>query len=88
MIRQWQEISSKQVRFNRTYNPDFLTISKGYRIPAKRVDKREDLESSISEMLESEGPFLLEIMIDKEGNVLPMVEPGASVSEVTLTYKH
>lgn len=89
MVRQWQEMFFKG-RYASTEldNPDFLTIAKGYRIPAKRVDKREDLESSISEMLESEGPFLLEIMIDKEGNVLPMVEPGASVSEVTLTYKH
>jgi len=38
-------------------------------------------------MLETNGPYLLEIKIDKEANVLPMIEPGASVSEVTLTYK-
>lgn len=89
MVRQWQEMFFKG-RYASTEldNPDFLTIAKGYRIPAKRIDKREDLESSISEMLQSDGPFILEITIDKEGNVLPMVEPGASVSEVTLTYKH
>ncbi len=38
-------------------------------------------------MLSSEGPFILDISIEKEANVLPMVEPGASVSEVTLNYK-
>ncbi|NMC37066.1 MAG: biosynthetic-type acetolactate synthase large subunit [Bacteroidales bacterium] len=88
MVRQWQKMFFKG-RYASTEmdNPDFITIAKGYRIPAKRVEKREDLESSISEMLKSKGPFILEITIDKEGNVLPMVEPGASVSEVTLTYK-
>jgi acetolactate synthase-1/2/3 large subunit len=89
MVRQWQEMFFKG-RYASTEldNPDFLTIAKGYRIPATRIDKREDLESSISKMLQSDGPFILEISIDKEGNVLPMIEPGASVSEVTLTYKH
>jgi acetolactate synthase-1/2/3 large subunit len=38
-------------------------------------------------MLASEGPYLLEVSIDEEANILPMVEPGASVSDVTLTYK-
>ncbi len=88
MVRQWQKMFFKG-RYASTEldNPDFITIAKGYRIPAKRIGKREDLESSLAEMLKSEGPFVLEISIDKEGNVLPMVEPGASVSEVTLTYK-
>jgi acetolactate synthase-1/2/3 large subunit len=38
-------------------------------------------------MLKADGPYMLEVKIEKEGNVLPMVEPGASVSEVTLNYK-
>jgi len=37
-------------------------------------------------MLAAEGHFLLDIAIEKEGNVFPMVEPGSSVSEVRLTY--
>jgi acetolactate synthase-1/2/3 large subunit len=63
-----------------------VTIAKGFSIPAKRVTKREDLKNALTEMLSAEGPFLLDIAIMKEGNVLPMVEPGASVSEITLTY--
>jgi acetolactate synthase-1/2/3 large subunit len=38
-------------------------------------------------MLDSKGPYILDVRIEKEANVLPMIEPGASVSEVTLTYK-
>jgi acetolactate synthase-1/2/3 large subunit len=67
-------------------NPDFVKISEGFSIPAKKVVKREDLQNALIEMLESKGPYLLDIMVEKEANVLPMVAPGASVSEITLTY--
>jgi len=88
MVRQWQEMFfSKRYASTELVNPDFVTIAKGYKISAKRVLKRAELKDSLVEMLESEGPYLLDIKIDKEANVLPMIEPGASVSEVTLTYK-
>ena len=67
-------------------NPDFIMIARAYNIPGIKVAKREDLNSSLEEMLAAEGPFILEIAIEKEGNVFPMVEPGKSVSEVRLTY--
>ncbi len=88
MVRQWQEMFFKS-RYASTElkNPDFLTIAKGYNIPGKRVSERKDLHDSLVTMLNAEGPYILDISIDKEGNVLPMVEPGASVSEVTLRYK-
>ena len=47
---------------------------------------REDLKDALTEMLDTEGPYLLEIKVEKEGNVFPMVEPGKSVSEIRLTY--
>jgi acetolactate synthase-1/2/3 large subunit len=88
MVRQWQEMFYKS-RYSSTelHNPDFLTIAKGYNIPARKVSDRKELRDSLKEMLKADGPFILEISIDNEGNILPMVEPGASVSEVTLTYK-
>ncbi len=88
MVRQWQDMFfSKRYASTALVNPDFVTIALGYDIPAKSVSDRKNLNDSLSEMLNAEGPYLLEINIDKEANVLPMVEPGASVSEVTLTYK-
>jgi acetolactate synthase-1/2/3 large subunit len=88
MVRQWQEMFfSKRYASTEMVNPDFATIAKGYSIPARSVSERDDLKDSIAEMLDAKGPYLLDIKIDKEANVLPMVEPGASVSEVTLTYK-
>jgi acetolactate synthase-1/2/3 large subunit len=88
MVRQWQEMFfEKRYASTELVNPDFVTIASGYSIPAKRVTERDDLENSLKEMLASEGPYLLDIRIDREANVLPMVEPGASVSDVTLNYK-
>jgi acetolactate synthase-1/2/3 large subunit len=88
MVRQWQDMFFKK-RYASTelVNPDFIKIAEGYNIPAQRVIKRKDLQNSLNELLSAEGPYILEIEIEKEGNVLPMIEPGASVSEVTLNYK-
>jgi acetolactate synthase-1/2/3 large subunit len=87
MVRQWQEMF-----FNGRYastemaNPDFVVIAAAYGIAAQRVSRREELRDAVIKMLEAEGPYILETAISREANILPMVEPGASVSEVTLTY--
>jgi len=87
MVRQWQDMFyDKNYASTELINPDFVMISKAYNIPAIKVAKRQDLNSSLEEMLAAKGPFVLEIVIEKEGNVFPMVEPGSSVSEVRLTY--
>jgi acetolactate synthase-1/2/3 large subunit len=88
MVRQWQDMFYKK-RYASTelVNPDFVKVAEGYSIPGKKVLKREDLKRSLEEMLAAKGPYILDIHVEKEGNVLPMVEPGASVSEVTLNYK-
>jgi acetolactate synthase-1/2/3 large subunit len=87
MVRQWQEMfNDKNYASTELINPDFVMISQAYKIPSKKVWKREDLKSSIEEMLAAEGPYVLEIAIEKEGNVFPMVEPGSSVSEIRLNY--
>lgn len=88
MVRQWQEMF-----FNGRYastemvNPDFIALAGAYGIAAHRVTRREELHAAVGAMLAADGPYLLEAVISREANILPMVEPGASVSEVTLTYK-
>ena len=87
MVRQWQEMF-----FNGRYastemvNPDFVTLASAYGIPARKISRREELNEAATEMLSSEGPFILVAEVSRTANILPMVEPGASVSEVTLTY--
>ncbi len=85
MVRQWQ-----QLFFDRRYssteltNPDFITIARGFGIDGKKVSERKDLDGTIEEMLSHEGPFLLEVTVEKEDNVFPMVPAGASVSDIRL----
>jgi acetolactate synthase I/II/III large subunit len=87
MVRQWQDMFfDKNYASTELINPDFVMISKAYGIPSKKVWNREDLKNSLEEMLSAEGAYVLEVAIEKEGNVFPMVEPGASVSDIRLNY--
>ncbi len=85
MVRQWQELfHSKRYSFVNIESPDFVQVAKGYRIAGKSISAREDLKSSLKEMLDHKGAYLLEVMVGKENNVFPMVEAGTSVSEIRL----
>jgi acetolactate synthase I/II/III large subunit len=87
MVRQWQHMFfEKRYAATELVNPDFTMIATAYGIPAKKIVERDDLKKSLEELLAAEGPFLLDIHVEKEGNVMPMVEPGSSVSEVRLMY--
>ena len=86
MVRQWQ-----QLFFDRRYastemiNPDFIKLAEAYSIPAKKVTQRENLQEAIDEMIACETSYFLEVMVEKEDNVFPMVPTGASVSDVRLS---
>lgn len=85
MVRQWQQMFfDRRYSFTELQNPDFITIAKGFGISGHSVDARENLEDGIQKMVEHDGPYLLEVMIEKEDNVFPMVPTGASVSDIIL----
>lgn len=85
MVRQWQ-----QLFFDRRYastemvNPDFVAIAKGYAIEAQKVIDRKYLKTAVKEMIDSKGPYFLEVRVEKEDNVFPMIPTGASVSDMRL----
>lgn len=85
MVRQWQELFFER-RYASTVmtNPDFVKIAEGYYIKAKRVDRREDLKAVVEEMMQSKEAFFLEVKVEKEDNVFPMIPSGASVSDIRL----
>ena len=85
MVRQWQELFfDKRYASTELINPDFQLIAKGYFIETAKVSVREDLDDAIAKMVNHNGPYLLEVMVEKEGNVFPMVPAGASVSDIRL----
>ena len=86
MVRQWQQLFfDKRYASTEMVNPDFVKIAEGYFIDAKRVTKREALGKAVDEMMASDRPYFLEICVEKEDNVFPMIPSGASVSEIRLS---
>lgn len=85
MVRQWQEMFfDHRYASTEMTNPDFITIVKGYGIKAKRVKQRQDLKATIEEMIQSKEAYFLEVCVEKEDNVFPMIPTGSSVSEIRL----
>ncbi|MDA9304227.1 biosynthetic-type acetolactate synthase large subunit [bacterium] len=85
MVRQWQELFFES-RYASTVmsNPDFVKIAAGYDIEAARVSKRDQLAGAIEKMMAHKGPYFLEVCVENEHNVFPMIPTGASVSEIRL----
>ena len=85
MVRQWQELFfEKRYASTVMVNPDFVKIAEGYSIEAKRVSERKDLKKTVQEMMASDKPYFLEVKVEQEDNVFPMIPSGASVSDVRL----
>mgnify|MGYP003277604179 FL=1 len=84
-VRQWQAMFfNRRYSFTPMMNPDYMQIASAYGIPSRRVAERGELEEAIREMLDTDGPFLLEACVIEEGNVLPMTPPGSSVNYMML----
>lgn len=87
-VRQWQYMFfNKRYSFTPMLNPDYEKIASGYGIPCRTVVERGELEVAIREMLETDGPYLLQCAVKEEDNVLPMTPPGGSVDEMLLEVK-
>ncbi|MCE2708307.1 MAG: biosynthetic-type acetolactate synthase large subunit [Algoriphagus sp.] len=85
MVRQWQQMFfDKRYSFTELDNPDFIKLSEAYGIKAQKVSERSDLKEAVEDMLIYDGPFFLEVVVEKEDNVFPMIATGSSVEEVRL----
>jgi acetolactate synthase-1/2/3 large subunit len=89
MVRQWQELFHAE-RYSETAmkNPDYIQIAAAYRIPGRSIEKREELDRAISEMLDTKGPYLLEAKVIQNGIVYPMVPAGVAVTNILYGKKH
>ena len=85
MVRQWQQLFfDRRYSFTEMKNPNFVAIANGYNIKGKKVTERKDLKEALKEMYESKEAYLLEVFVENEENVFPMITTGASVSEIIL----
>ncbi|HLC83275.1 MAG TPA: thiamine pyrophosphate-dependent enzyme, partial [Bacteroidia bacterium] len=85
MVRQWQQLFfDKRYSFTEMKNPDFITIAKAYGISGKKVTERMNLIEELTNFYTCKQSFLLEVVVENEENVFPMITTGASVSEIIL----
>ena len=85
MVRQWQQLFfDKRYASTEMINPDFVKIAEGYYIKARKVTKRKELAEAVEEMMKSKEAYFLEVCVEKEDNVFPMIPSGASVSDIRL----
>ena len=84
-VRQWQAMFfERRYSFTPMMNPDYEKIAEAYNIPSRTVTEREDLDDALREMLETDGPFLLQAAVMEQDNVLPMCSPGHDVDDMLL----
>lgn len=85
MVRQWQELFyDSRYSFTELTNPDFGMIARANGLGYRRVESREELADAVAEMKASQGAFLLEVCVENQENVFPMVPAGAPAAEIRL----
>lgn len=85
MVRQWQELFfHKRYSATTMENPDFAAIAKAYGINSRKVTKRDELDSSIAEMLNNKGAYMLVAEVEPHGMVYPMVPAGATITDIIM----
>ena len=83
MVRQWQEFFYEE-RYAATpmWNPDFIKLAEAYGMPALRVTQREEMENAVHQAQSTDGPFLIEFVVEKDEIVYPMVPAGADLDNM------
>ena len=85
MVRQWQQLFfDKRYSSTEMINPDFVQIAKGFFIPGRKVTDRADIVAAVDEMISHNGAYLLEVVVEKEDNVFPMVPSGQPIANIRL----
>ena len=88
MVRQWQQLFFEgRYSFTEMSNPDFIKLNEAYGIKARKVIDREELQGALQELLQHDGPYFLEVKVEKEENVFPMIPTGAAVCDMVLELK-
>jgi acetolactate synthase-1/2/3 large subunit len=83
MVRQWQELFyNRRYSYTELVNPDFVRLAEAYGAAGIRVAKAAELRPALEEAVRNSKPVMLDFIIDREDNVLPMVPPGESLDNM------
>lgn len=83
MVRQWQELFYNH-RYSHTelINPDFTKIAEAYGAVGMRIERQEDVAPALQEALAVKKPVVMDFLVEREENVLPMVPPGEPLDKM------
>ena len=85
-VRQWQELFfGGRYSATRMMNPDYMLIAKAYSIDAEVVESREELDGAVRRMFADDRPYILDVRVIEDGNVMPMIPPGKGIDEIMLS---
>lgn len=85
-VRQWQELFfGGRYSATRMMNPDYMLIAKAYGIDAEVVECREELDGAVRRMFADDRPYILDVRVIEDGNVMPMIPPGKGIDEIMLS---
>ncbi len=87
MVRQWQELHHG-ARYSQSYSealPDFVALARAFGWRARRVEHADQLDDALAECLFSDGPFLLDVVVQQTENCFPMIPAGRGHHEVMLS---
>jgi acetolactate synthase I/II/III large subunit len=86
MVRQWQELTYES-RYSNSYSdslPDFVKLAEAYDWKGIRIEDADDLDAGIQAMIDYPGPVMVDCLVAKEANCLPMIPSGAAHTEMLL----
>ena len=87
MVRQWQQLFfDSRYSFTELTNPDFCKIAEAYSIPAQKVTLYEELSDALDNLINCQTSCFLEVVVEREENVFPMVPTGAGVGDILLEW--
>ena len=80
MVRQWQDLffDGRLSETDLSDNPDFIMLAQSFDIKAKEITKKSEVKAAVEEMLDHDGPYLLQVKIDAAENVWPLVPPNTA----------
>ena len=85
MVRQWQQMFfEKRYASTELVNPEFHKVAQSFGIEAEKILERSSIKDALKRMLDHDGPYLLDVGVEKEDSVYPMIAPGESVSDIRL----
>lgn len=83
MVRQWQELFyNRRYSHSELLNPDFVKLAEAYGAEGIRVTKKSELVPALEQAIRSSKPVMLDFVVDREDNVMPMVPPGESLDRM------